>query len=413
MELPYLTDFEGIGGTIKERPEDFCVQELPLYEPSGQGEHVYCEIQKRGMTTFDAVDRLARALGVSGRDIGFAGMKDAQAVTRQVLSIPGVTEDQVLAVNTPGIQVHWARRHGNKLRLGHLKGNRFSIKLRQVQAEHVVRVKPVLDELERRGLPNYFGQQRFGIRRNNHLLGAALVAGDDQRLMDLLLGTPDPSVDDAQSMGARKAYAHGDLERAMHLWPRRCGAERRVLHRLIKTGKPAVAAKCVDERVRRLWVSALQSEVFNQVLADRIGEIDRVQTGDWAMKHENGACFLVEDGEKEQPRATAWEISATGPIVGYRMSMCQDRPGEIERQVLANAGLAPEAFRVEGRVRVKGTRRALRVRPEGLELAGGVDEFGPYIAVAFSLPAGSFATVLMREIMRTGDRLDTQESPTT
>src|SRR6476660_9878128 len=90
-ELPYLTDFAGIGGVIKQRPEDFFVQEIPLYEPSGEGEHVYAEIQKVGISTFEAIDRIARALDVSPRGIGYAGMKDAQAVTRQSLSILGTT----------------------------------------------------------------------------------------------------------------------------------------------------------------------------------------------------------------------------------------------------------------------------------------------------------------------------------
>src|ERR1700704_5706089 len=97
MEFPYLTvDFPGIGGVIKERPEDFFVQELPLYEPSGEGEHVYCEIQKIGLTTFEAIHRLSDALGVAQRDIGYAGMKDAQAVTRQLFSIWGTTEQAVM-----------------------------------------------------------------------------------------------------------------------------------------------------------------------------------------------------------------------------------------------------------------------------------------------------------------------------
>src|SRR5437899_1222977 len=97
MSLPQLTgDFPGIGGSLKQRPEDFFVQEIPLYEPSGQGEHVYCEVQKIGLTTFDAINRIAKALGVSSRDIGYAGMKDARAITRQVFSIPGVTEQQVM-----------------------------------------------------------------------------------------------------------------------------------------------------------------------------------------------------------------------------------------------------------------------------------------------------------------------------
>src|ERR1700759_1318728 len=106
--LPYLTrEFPGIGGVIKQRPEDFFVQEVPLYEPSGAGEHVYCEIQKVGLTTFEAVDRIARALKVPSRDIGYAGLKDARAVTRQVLSIRGTTEEAVMGLKLPPITFQW------------------------------------------------------------------------------------------------------------------------------------------------------------------------------------------------------------------------------------------------------------------------------------------------------------------
>ncbi len=140
-QLPYLTrDFPGVGGVIKQRPEDFFVQEIPLYEPSGQGEHVYCEIQKTGLTTFDAVHQLSRALNVHPRDIGYAGMKDARAVTRQTLSIFGTTEDALRAVQIPNLSVLWATRHDNKLRLGHLSANRFALKIRNVQPTDVVKL---------------------------------------------------------------------------------------------------------------------------------------------------------------------------------------------------------------------------------------------------------------------------------
>src|SRR5690349_11123789 len=120
MNFPYLTrDFPGIGGVIKQRPEDFFVQEMPLYEPSGEGEHVYCELQKIGTTTFELVDQLSRALRVPARDIGYAGLKDAHAISRQVFSILGTTEQAVMNLHLPDVQVMWAARHGNKLRLGH------------------------------------------------------------------------------------------------------------------------------------------------------------------------------------------------------------------------------------------------------------------------------------------------------
>ena len=410
MSLPFLTvDFPGIGGTIKRRPEDFFVQEIPLYEPAGSGEHVYCEIQKVGLTTFEAVDRLARALNVNPRDIGYAGMKDAKAVTRQIFSILGTTPEQVMALAQPDMTVLWAARHGNKLRLGHLSANRFAVKIREVDPADVVRLRPVLDVLEKRGLPNYFGSQRFGRRSNNDQFGAALLRGDHAGLLKLLLGSPDPNCDDPQTLKARKTFDAGQLEESMHFWPRRSGMERRALARLIKTKKPGAAVRCVDQKLRRLWITALQSRLFNQVLAQRMQDaagIDHLIDGDMAMKHENGACFHVQDAATEQPRCDAFEISPTGPLLGYRLSMPEGRVRQMEEAVFAAAGLKAGEFRQEGKQKVKGARRPLRVQPKDFDISAGVDEYGPQVTVAFTLPAGSFATVLLREVMKTKEDSD-------
>lgn len=403
MTLPYfIDDFAGIGGVIKQRPEDFFVQELPLYEPSGEGEHVYVEIQKVGVTTFDAITRIARALNVSSRDIGYAGLKDASAITRQILSIPGTTEEAVMKLQLENITPQWATRHGNKLRIGHLAGNRFAIRIRQVDPTAVIRLRPVLARLEQRGMPNYFGEQRFGRRGDNHLLGAALVRGDNEGLLKLLLGTPNPQIDDPQQLKAREAYDRGELEDSMRAWPRRSGMERRVLARLIKTGKPAAAVRAIDFKLRNLWISAFQSHGFNLVVAERIraGTLDRIIDGDLAEKHDNGAVFRVEDPAAEQPRCDVFDISPTGPLLGYRMTQPTGEALRIEEAALGSLGLQPSDFRGGIDVKSRGARRALRVRPRDIQLQGGVDEHGPHITVAFTLPAGSFATVLLREIMR-------------
>jgi tRNA pseudouridine13 synthase len=402
--LPYLTaSFPGVGGSLKQRPEDFFVQEIPLYEPSGEGEHVYCEVQKTSLTTFDAINRIAAALNISNRDIGYGGLKDARAVTQQVFSIPLVTPEAVMNLQVTGLSILWAARHTNKLRIGHLAANRFAVKIRDVNPTDVVKLRPVLDVLEKRGLPNYFGEQRFGRRGNNDQLGAAYVAGDSERLLKLLLGSPDPSIDDPHTLRARQAFDERDNELAMRIYPRSHGMERRVLLRLMKTHKPGAAVRSIDEKLRRLWVSALQSRLFNDVLAKRLemGTMDRVLDGDLAMKHENGACFTVENAQAEQSRADAFEISPTGPMVGYRMTLPHGgEPLRIEEEVFAAAGLTKQSFRQSGHLRVKGDRRPLRVQPKETELAGGVDEHGAHITVAFTLPAGSYATVLLRELMK-------------
>jgi tRNA pseudouridine13 synthase len=401
MTLPYLTtEFPGIGGSLKERPEDFFVQELPLYEPSGEGEHVYAEIQKIGVTTFETVHRLSKALRVHEKDIGYAGLKDARAITRQIFSILGTSEQAVMNLHLPDLNVQWAVRHGNKLRLGHLWGNRFAIKIRNVVPTDVLKLRPVLSVLEKRGMPNYFGEQRFGRRGNNDLLGAALIRGDNVAVLKHLLGGPDPAIDDADSLRARAAFDARDNDTAMRLYPRHCGLERRVLARLMKTRKPNAAVRAIDEKLRKLWISALQSRMFNEVVAQRIGGLDRLMDGDLAYIHDNGACFLVESAITEQARCDAFEISATGPLVGYRMTLPQGEPLRIEEEQLANDDLTPASFRSSDYGRIKGARRPLRVKPTDMELSAGADDFGPYITVAFSLPAGSYATVLLRELMK-------------
>jgi tRNA pseudouridine13 synthase len=401
--LPYLTsEFPGVGGVIKQRPEDFFVQELPLYEPGGEGEHVYCEIQKVGLTTFEAINRIADALRVSTRDIGYAGLKDARAVTRQILSIHGTTPQALMGLRIPNITVQWAARHGNKLRLGHLAGNRFAINIREVNPTDVVKLQPVIETLQRRGMPNYFGEQRFGRRGNNDQLGATLIRGRPEELLHLLLGDPKPEIDDEQTIRARANFDRNDLDGAMKGYPRSHGLERRILARLVKTGKPGAAVKAVDEKLRRLWVSALQSRLFNDVAAARLqmNALDRVMVGDLAYKHENGACFRVEDEAAEQPRAERFEISPTGPLIGYRMTLPEGEPLAIEERAFKSLGLTPGHFRQEGRDRAKGERRPLRVQPKDVQLEGGVDEHGSFITVAFTLPAGSYATVLLRELMK-------------
>ncbi|HEV7301400.1 MAG TPA: tRNA pseudouridine(13) synthase TruD [Tepidisphaeraceae bacterium] len=401
MKLPYSTpDLPGVGGTIKTRDEDFFVQEIPLYEASGEGEHVYCEIQKVGITTFAAIHSIADALGVSSRDIGYAGMKDAHAVTRQTLSIWGTTPEAVMDLKLPGITVQWASRHVNKLRLGHLVGNRFAIKIRDVEPTHVVRAKAIMKVLETRGVPNFFGEQRFGRRGNNDKIGAALIRNDNIEILRLLLGDPREGLDDPKTLHARAAFEKRDNETAMKFWPRNAGMERRVLARLMKTHKPSAAVRSIDEKIRRLWVSALQSKLFNDVLAARINSFDKVELGDLAWKHETGSVFRVEDLPAETTRAAAFEISPTGPLIGYRMTLPEGHPLEVEQSVFTTLGLAPDAFRQPGQHRIKGARRPLRVRPTDTELSAGVDDDGAYITVAFTLPAGSFATVVLGEVMK-------------
>lgn len=347
----YLThNHAGIGGTIKERPEDFIVEEQPLYQPSGEGEHCYLFVEKRGIDTRVMINALAKHFGVRERDVGVAGQKDAKAITRQLVSIhtPGKTVDSFPMLQHPSMGVLWADMHTNKLRKGHLKSNRFSIKIRGVDMTTAPRALAVVQLLEKLGVPNRFGVQRFGSRGDNHELGRAILTGESRRKFGI--------------------------------------------------GR------------RRLFLNALQSAVFNLVLDRRIdsGTLGAVCEGDLAWKHDSGSVFAVESGATEDPelkaRLAAFEISPSGPMWGDKMSRCTGASDEAEVSALAAFELAPDDFARSSQSKlVPGVRRPLRIPLTDSEVEGGIDEHGGHVRLAFDLPPGSYATAVLREIMKTDD----------
>ncbi|MFL5271514.1 MAG: tRNA pseudouridine(13) synthase TruD, partial [Anaeromyxobacteraceae bacterium] len=173
--MPFVTaDLPGSGGHVKASPEDFRVDELPSYAPAGAGAHLYLHVEKRGLTTRDVVRSLARALGVQDRDVGAAGLKDKAAVTTQWLSFPVARDPDPALLAGDGFRVLTASRHGNKLRAGHLRGNRFTIAVREGDVE---RARGCAAALAARGLANFYGAQRFGAAGRNADVGRALLLG--------------------------------------------------------------------------------------------------------------------------------------------------------------------------------------------------------------------------------------------
>lgn len=398
MLKTYLTaDLPGTGGTIKETPEDFLVAEIPLYLPCGEGEHTFAEIEKRGITTLEALRRLAKALGIAERDMGYAGMKDARGITRQTFSIPRVAPDHVLGLEVPGIKVLSASLHRNKLKLGHLRGNCFRLRVRGVTADAVPRASAVLSVLAKRGVPNYFGEQRYGTQGNSHLIGAALLRGDYRGAVDALIGDA-AKVTDERWRAAIDAYRRGDLDESLRAFPGHCRTERDLLQRLVKQPNDwEKAFRAVHPRLKKLYLSAFQSFLFDRLLDGRLDGLDEVVDGDVAYKHDNGACFLVTDAAAEAVRAAAFEISPTGPLFGCKMKEPEGKVLELERQVLDMEGLSPESFNLTGGLRMDGERRPLRV-PLTEPTA---DWDGEGLVLEFGLPRGSYATAVLREVMKT------------
>lgn len=393
-----LSDFQPASALFKADYEDFIVEEVPLYAAAGRGPHTYFLLEKRGLSTMHAVQDIARALNARRRDIGYAGLKDARAVTRQWMSIEHVEPQRLRTLKIPRMRVLAVTSHKNKLRLGHLRGNRFVIKARQTEPHRLAELQGALAKLAKLGVPNYFGEQRFGGRGDTWAVGRAIVRDDPAEALDLVLGRPN-EFDQGGVRRARQLYELGRYREAAKAWPGMFREERRALKALQRArGTKQRAFLAIDRTVRRFYISAYQSHLFNRVLQERLPlGLDRLLMGDLAWLHDNGAAFEVTNAQAEQPRADAFEISPSGPLFGYRMTQPGGRPAEIEAAVLASDAADREAF-YSGRLRVKGGRRPLRFQPANSSIQLGADARGAYLALRFTLPRGCYATALLREL---------------
>jgi tRNA pseudouridine13 synthase len=337
-EIPALftRDLPAVGGAIGPALEDFVVEEIPAYAPSGSGDHWYVRLEKRGMNTRDAALAISHATRVPERDIGYAGMKDRHGVTTQWLSIPTRAPAPDGWVLPPELRLLEVSRHGNKLRTGHLRGNRFSVGLVGVVEHAEANARAIFSRFEERGHVNYFGSQRFG--RDGRNLGDALA---------WLAGTSP-----------------------------------------LPRGRERFLAK--------LYASALQSEIFNRYATRRVARgLDGLLAGEVVRLAGAGASFVVEDPARETHRLLARDLCLTGPMPGPKMREAQADAAALEHEVLHELGLSEAALGELGR-HAPGTRRDLLVRPEGAS----VSTEGDRLWLRFGLPAGSYATMLVRELTR-------------
>jgi tRNA pseudouridine13 synthase len=333
-EPPSPPELEPAGGAIGPEPGDFVVDEVPAYALSGQGEHLWLRIEKTRMTTAEAIEHVARAAGVRARDVGSAGMKDKHAVTTQWLSLPTAADPASFRL-PDGLVVLEHTRHENKLRTGQLRGNRFRIRLVGVPEGGFERASAIVRALKERGLPSYFGGQRFG--RGGENLPRALDW--------LAAGAP---------MRGKRARFYA-----------------------------------------KLYSSVIQSEVFNRYLTARsqLG-LDRLIEGEVVRLAGTGSLFAVEDPLREEPRLAALDLHLTGPLPGPKTRAAHGAALELEQRILGELGLGADALAPLAR-HAPGARRDLVVMPEGLELrALGDGE----LELEFFLPSGAYATELVRRI---------------
>ena len=391
-------DLPGLGGVLRASIEDFVVEEVPLYAPAGEGDHAMFLLEKRGLSTFESLLWISKAVRVSEHRIGYAGLKDARAVTTQWMSAPRVPPERVLALRHPRMRVLAAARHPHPVRVGHLLGNRFSVRVRGANPDAVPAAREALEALRARGVPNAYGVQRFGVRSDGHEMGRALLRGDYEEFLALLLGRPHPAEVDTRVREARAAYDRGELEKALGLFPMKHRTHKRALAERLRSGSAEAAFQALGKRPRRIYVSAWQSWLFNRCLDARLaaGTHDRLLAGDVAILHAEEACYRVEDPAAEEGRARAFVASPTGPLAGHDLPRATGEPGRLEGEVLASEGFDEADFRTP-LTRVRGSRRPYRVplRDPTLEV-----EPDGAVLVRFGLPPGSFATVVLDELMK-------------
>jgi tRNA pseudouridine13 synthase len=327
-------DLPGIGGVIRAHPEDFAVEELPAYPADGEAGHLLVWLRKRSLTTEEAVREVAKQARIPQGEIGVAGLKDRDAVTRQQISLPDRAAEALAHFKHPAIELSDIRPHSHKLRRGHLRGNRFVLVVRELDLDleqAQLRAQAKLARLTEHGLRNYYGSQRFGEGARNLEPGLASLAG-------------------------RRRRHKGDIT-----------------------------------------VSAGQSALFNFYLATRAerGLLTTVLVGDILQKRDSGGMFECLDAPADQARLDAGELVLTGPMYGSKMRAPKSGTASaaLEAEILATVGLDSNKLAKLGR-NVPGTRRQLAIWPADVSATpvdGGLQ-------LQFCLPAGSYATVLLREL---------------
>ena len=403
----YLTDsVPGIGGRLRVRPEDFRVEEIPLAPLSGDGEHLHLWVEKRGVSTIEALRALCRALGASEAEAGYAGLKDANAVTRQWFSFKTKlqrTPDAVSNLEREGIKVLEAARSRSRTRRGALSGNRFEILVRDVEQGAEGRARAILNLLTERGLPNAFGDQRFGVHGHSAQTGFALVRGDWRGALDALLGAarfslaPDDA--DGRLLEAARRYEAGEFREARVLYPPSWAAERRALARLEKGASPRQAAASIPLRERVLYGGAFQAAAFNLCIAKRLEARahDRIWAGDVIFHHETGKTRRVGAPEAEALALDQFEVSPAGPLIGRKLFEARGEAGKLERSVLDFLGVgSPEILDGLDRLKLHGSRRPYRVQIKDVEMKS--DKEG--LRLVFTLPPGAYASEVLRELTK-------------
>ncbi|WOE68990.1 tRNA pseudouridine(13) synthase TruD [Hydrogenimonas thermophila] len=336
---------------FKQTPADFVVTEIPLYDFTGNGEHLILKIRKKALTTWQMLEILSNHLGIRVRDIGYAGLKDKDAMTIQYVSINRKYEDALKSFSHEQIKILETTYHNNKLRIGHLKGNRFFIRLKKVNPTDAKKIDSLLKWISQNGSPNYFGYQRFGRDGDNYEIAREIVEGKrkmrDRKRREFL-------------MSAYQSHL-------FNLWL----SKRIEISRLFEGLNP--------KELKNVFV--WNDEIIN--LIHKEPHFFKILPGDVASHYPYGKLFVVDDLEADAKRIYNREISPTGLLSGKKAKQATGIAWEIEKEFIED-------------IPAQGSRRYAWIWPENIE--GDYKQEVAHYELHFTLPKGAYATVLLEMI---------------
>lgn len=407
----YLTSQKGIGGYIRAKNEDFYVEEIPETYPSGEGPNTWLWIEKNSRTTLDVVLDIARELKINRKQMGFAGMKDKKAVTRQWICISNKTPEELqgLGEKLHNVKIINITPNQKKLRMGQLVGNKFRLMVRGVDDPESAtqEAQEILNQLKERGVPNYYGYQRFGKDRpNTHLVGKALIKGGVKEAVDRYIGHP-YDTEPKHIQEARRFYDEGELEESLESMPSGMRYEKMMLRALIKEMKKKgelteksyiLALRSIPKPLSRMFVHAYQSYLFNRAVSERskLG-IDQYVKGDILIDNEEHLIHEFSEEEIDN-QIKKFEAHPSSPLYGSKVPLAGGKLGEMEQKVLDEENLKLEDFTVPqmSKLGSHGIRRAMRFKI--WDVSAEATEEG--VLLSFSIPKGCYATAVLREVMK-------------
>ena len=353
MDRFYSLNHSSIDFHFRQTPRDFVVEEIPLYEFSGEGEHLVLHVRKKSMSTLELISAIAKYLKIKNKDIGYASLKDKHAMTKQYISLHKKHEADLENFKIDNVKILSKTYHNNKIRIGHLKGNRFFIKLKKVNPTSAAKIDEALKNIEKYGMPNFFGYQRFGNDGDNHILGEKIAKGEKKER--------NPKV--------KKLLISAYQSHLYNLWLSR----RLEINTLIEKFKPEELEELLNMPLDELKKLKKQKHCFKLI------------SGGIIEHYPHGRLFEFNGEEEDLERFNNRDISPTGLLCGKKVRLSSDSSRVIEKDF-------------DDEINADGARRYAWVFPEDME--GRFKQEEAQYELNFSLPKGSYATVLIEELAK-------------